>query len=60
MDLTDPPPGTIVEIWRLGDRREALPVATALYLAAVLADWPLGPGRFWFWSGGRLELYEVA
>jgi hypothetical protein len=52
-------PNGPVEIWRVGDRREALPVATTLDLTAVLADCPFGAGRFWFWTGKQLELYEV-
>jgi hypothetical protein len=49
-----------VEIWQeRPDRRGADPVATALDLAAVQRDWPFRPGRFWFVTGQRIELYEV-
>jgi hypothetical protein len=51
-------PGGPVAIRREGGRG-AVPTATALDMAAVLADPPFGPGRFWFVTGQRCEMYEV-
>jgi hypothetical protein len=45
-----------VEIWREGNGLgDGVHIATALDLAAVLSDWPFGPGRFWLWQGQRCE-----
>jgi hypothetical protein len=51
-------PDSSVAIYRESGRA-AVPVATALDLAAVLADWPFAPGRFCFVTGQGLEMYEV-
>jgi hypothetical protein len=52
--------GGPVGIVRDGTRRgEVVEVPTALDLAAVLAAWPFGAGRFWFYQGSRCEMYEV-
>ena len=52
--------GGPVEIYREGVRRGVVVhIAAALDLAAVLRDWPFGPGRFWLWRGDRCERYEA-
>jgi hypothetical protein len=50
-------PNGPVEIWQEASRG-AVAVTTALDLAAVLADWPFGPGRFWLVTGQRCELFS--
>jgi hypothetical protein len=51
-------PSGPVQIYRESDRG-CVPVATALDLAAVLAESPFGTGRFRLWQGQQSELYVV-